>query len=183
MKTNLIKFIVAALILAPILVSAQTQKKEPPRKVPKTASSGRSLTQGIVPLRPDPGSQSGKDQPAASKAPAQQRAVPERAPVDEKEQKVFAFHLKRAEDGSASSQYEVGSRYVEGKGVEKNRTEAIKWLEKSLKQRNRKAAGLLDRARKMPADAPAEESAIAPAKAPKETPANPPAKTPAKPVK
>lgn len=173
MKTNLHKLILAALILAPISVSAQTQKKEPPRVVPKTASSGRSLTQGIVPLRPDPGSQSGKAAPTATKAPAQQRAVPERAPADEKEQKVFAFHLKRAEGGSASSQYEVGSRYVEGKGVEKNRTEAIKWLEKSLKQRNRKAAGMLDRANKMPADEPVETSLKAPAKTPATAPSKP----------
>lgn len=170
MKDTLLKLMLAALIFAPILSSAQSQKKQPPRKVPKTASSGRSLTQGIVPLRPDPGSQATKAQPATGNARAPKRAAPNRAPVDEKERKVFAFHKKRAEGGSVSSQYEVGSRYVAGKGVEQSRTEAIKWLEKSLKQGNRKAATKLDQAKRMPPDPPAKASAKGPGKAPTKPP-------------
>ena len=33
MKSNFLKLILAALILAPVLASAQSKKKEPPRKV------------------------------------------------------------------------------------------------------------------------------------------------------
>ena len=169
-KKNLHKLVLAALVLAPVLASAQPQKKQPPRKVNKTASSGRSLTQDIVPLRPDARSKTGKARPAASKAGTTKRAMPKRAPLDEKERKVFALHKKRAEGGSASSQYEVGSRYVSGKGVGRNRAEAIKWLEKALKQGNRKAAGKLHLARQMPVKAPVKTSAKTPAKPPVKRP-------------
>ena len=137
MKTKLLLLVAASLALTPLFASAQSQPK---RKVPKTASSGRSLTQDIVPLRPTPGSPQTKGRPTTSKARSQKRATPKRAPISEKERKIFAFHKKRAEGGSATSQYEVGSRYLTGKGVEKNRVEAVKWLEKSAKQGNKKAA-------------------------------------------
>lgn len=137
MKTKLLLLVAASLVLTPLFATAQSQ---PQRKVPKTASSGRSLTQDIVPLRPTPGSQPVNGRPTTNKARPQKRATPERAPVSEKERKIFEFHKKRAADGSATSQYEVGSRYLTGKGVEKNRVEALKWLEKSAKQGNKKAA-------------------------------------------
>ena len=136
MKTKLPLLVAASLVLTPLFASAQTK----PKKIPKSASSARSLTQDIVPLRPTPGSQPAKGRVGVTTAPTRKRATSKRPPISETDRKVFEFHKKRAEGGSANSQYEVGSRYLTGKGVEKDRAKSIQWLEKASKQGHKKAA-------------------------------------------
>lgn len=46
----------------------------------------------------------------------------------ELDRRVVAFQTKRAEEGSASAQYELGLRYIKGDGVEKNVSKAQRWL-------------------------------------------------------
>jgi len=58
-------------------------------------------------------------------------------PKDERdaiEQRVVAAHRKWAADGSAVSQYELGLRHLEGRGVKQDEVEARKWLMASAKQ-------------------------------------------------
>jgi len=101
-------------------------------------------------------------------APTRKRATSKRPPISETDRKVFEFHKKRAEGGSANSQYEVGSRYLTGKGVEKDRAKSIQWLEKASKQGHKKAAqklGFLKRA-KPPAATTSAQKPVGPAAKP-----------------
>lgn len=59
------------------------------------------------------------------------KAAADKAAAD---QRLLAFQRKRAEGGSASAQYELGVRYLTGKGVEVSPSEARKWLAASAKQ-------------------------------------------------
>ncbi len=60
-------------------------------------------------------------------------AAAEKAAADER---LLDFQIKRAGAGSPTAQYELGLRYLTGKGVEKNLLEGRKWLEASAKQDN-----------------------------------------------
>lgn len=55
------------------------------------------------------------------------------------EVRVVEFQKKRAADGEDVAQYDLGLRYLDGKGVEPNRDEAIKLLRQSAAQNNTKA--------------------------------------------
>jgi TPR repeat protein len=48
--------------------------------------------------------------------------------------RVIEFQKKRALGGSASAQYNLGVRYLEGEGVAKDLAEACKWLRAAAKQ-------------------------------------------------
>lgn len=52
----------------------------------------------------------------------------------ERDARVIAFLEKRVKDGSASAQFSLGVRYLEGDGVPKNRREGIRLLKASAKQ-------------------------------------------------
>jgi len=89
-------------------------------------------------------------------APAQD---PEKA-REEKEavnRKTAEFLKQRAEAGSASAQYDLGKRYMTGDGVEKNFTEARKWLDASAKQGEENAVIKLEELTKMEQQAPARK--------------------------
>jgi TPR repeat protein len=58
--------------------------------------------------------------------------------------KAVEFQKKRAAEGVASAQYDLGVRYLKGDGVEKNLDEARKWLDASAKQGNSMAAKKLE---------------------------------------
>ena len=48
--------------------------------------------------------------------------------------KTIEFQKKRAAEGSPSAQYELGLRYLNGDGVEKDEAVGLKFLEDSAKQ-------------------------------------------------
>jgi len=54
-----------------------------------------------------------------------------RQTAEETERKVLEFHIRQAEAGSARFQYELGLRYLEGRGVELDPAKGREWLEKS----------------------------------------------------
>lgn len=63
--------------------------------------------------------------------------------VDRK--KAFDYYIISAEKGNPETQYKVGSMYLQGQGVERNREEARVWLEKSAAQGFADAVSLLER--------------------------------------
>lgn len=54
--------------------------------------------------------------------------------LNEADRKALEFQIKRAESGSASAQYDLALRYLEGKGVEVDTAKARLWLQKSAAQ-------------------------------------------------
>ena len=58
---------------------------------------------------------------------------------DELLRKTIDYQKKRAEEGSATSQYDLGMRYLKGDGLEKNLELARKWLTKSADGGNSQA--------------------------------------------
>lgn len=132
------KALLSFLLLASLTVSAQVG----------TATSPRTLTRKIAPPPPPaapkinnspaPGAAAASAaQPAATPSKAQQAS--DAAKVSAEEQKKIAWQKERAEAGSASTQYDLALRYLEGKGVEKDPKLAKKWLEKSAAAGNEKA--------------------------------------------
>lgn len=51
--------------------------------------------------------------------------------------------MKRVEAGDAAAQFEIGERYLQGKGVDQSPTEAADWYRKSAKQGDARAMGRL----------------------------------------
>lgn len=104
------------------------------------AQTARQLTRKIVPPASQP-----TPPPAATRPPAAAPAQPATptTPVDAEKEKArqadtvkrtIEFQKKRAEEGSASAQYELGARYVKGDGLEKDLETGRMWLEKSAAQ-------------------------------------------------
>ena len=122
--------------------------------------SARTLTRRITPQQPQqqrpqaPRAAPQRAVPAPAPAPVQQpvyrpvivpQAVAARpaAPVDsakvaaekaKNEAKQLDFYKRRAEEGSDHAQFELGMRYLTGKGTEPNEKLAREWLAKSAKQ-------------------------------------------------
>lgn len=65
----------------------------------------------------------------------------QRSPAEKEaiERRVVAVHSKRAHEGCPISQYELGLRHLEGRGVEQNEAQARKWLVASAQQGNNQA--------------------------------------------
>ncbi|MEW6160735.1 MAG: hypothetical protein AB1813_25170 [Verrucomicrobiota bacterium] len=111
--------------------------------------SARSLTRRINPPPPANGASTNSAAPAPAPAarpapvvrpvyvaPAPARPVDpekERAKKDEALRKTIEFQKKRAEQGSAQAQFDLGMRYLKGDGVEKDEAEARRWLEQAAK--------------------------------------------------
>ncbi len=65
--------------------------------------------------------------------PAPQDPAKVRAEKEATLRRIVEFQKKRASEGSASAQYELGARYLKGDGVEKDEAIGRKWLETSAK--------------------------------------------------
>jgi TPR repeat protein len=81
----------------------------------------------------------------------------------EKEKRVFEFQKEQAEAGSPRYQYEVGMRYWNGKGVDKDPVAARMWIEKSAKKGNEDAIKQLAEMKKLdpPSDSAPAKTNIA----------------------
>lgn len=109
--------------------------------------SAKSLTRKIVP-QPQQPAQPARPAPGYA-APAQQATPPrELTPAeaakaqvqkDKNDVKQFEFYKRRAEEGSDHAQYELGVRYLSGKGVDQNQKLGREWLEKAAKQGHKEA--------------------------------------------
>jgi len=61
---------------------------------------------------------------------------------------------RKAEEGDAAAQYELGLRYRDGKDLTMDLTEAVRWFLRSAKQQNPAAAMMLSRCFECPIDEP-----------------------------
>ena len=81
-------------------------------------------------------------QPAASsvRRPAETAvsAVPTQS-AEETRRKVVESQMRRATNGSAQAQYDLGLRYLSGDGVDKDEAKGREWLEKSAQGGNKEA--------------------------------------------
>jgi TPR repeat protein len=126
--------------------------------------SARTLTRRIAPqVRPAPPTyqqqqqQTQPQQPSAQTAPQPPPAYPQyqyvptttARPVDpakaaaekaKNEEKQFEFFKRRAEEGSDHAQYELGMRYLNGKGTSPDEKLAKEWLAKAAKLGNTQAS-------------------------------------------
>ncbi|NMD20841.1 MAG: SEL1-like repeat protein, partial [Verrucomicrobia bacterium] len=67
--------------------------------------------------------------------------------------RTIEFQKKRAEQGSAVAQFDLGKRYLTGDGLEKNLQEARKWFEAAAKQGHAGAAARIEEVGKLEAAA------------------------------
>lgn len=104
----------------------------PPRPAPVQQPSVAQPPPSAVALPPGPAVMAPPPAPAPTEADLAKIAAEKKAA----DQRVLEFQIKRAEAGSPTAQYELGIRYLTGKGVEKNPVDARKWLEASAKQDN-----------------------------------------------
>lgn len=73
--------------------------------------------------------------------------------------RTIEFQKKRAEQGSAVAQFDLGKRYLAGDGLEQNLREARKWFEAAAKQGHAGAPARLDEVGKLEAAAAAATKA------------------------
>ena len=112
-----------------------------------SAQSARQLTRRIVPPSNNPppvgGSAASRPAPAppAVGPTTNNLAVPAPPPPADAEKakqetlrKTIEFQKKRAAEGSPSAQYELGLRYLNGDGLDKDEGAGMKLLEESAKQ-------------------------------------------------
>jgi TPR repeat protein len=110
------------------------------------AQSARQLTRKIVPQPAQPAQPAPatvRPQPGPAPAPAPAAPIdPAKAAAEKAEQdkRVVEFQKKRAEQGSASAQYDLGLRYLEGNGVAADEATARKWLTEAGNNGNKAAA-------------------------------------------
>jgi TPR repeat protein len=80
--------------------------------------------------------------PAAVPAPVLTNTVPEKTPEQKAQllQKTIEFQKKRAAAGAPTAQYDLGMRYLNGDGLEKNPELAQKWLKAAAANGNSQAA-------------------------------------------
>ncbi len=119
--------------------------------------SARQLTRKIVPQQ--------EPQSPRPTQPAYQAARPPVAPQPESDRvranreeaarKAVDYQKKRADEGSPQAQYDLGSRFLKGDGVERNELLGREWLQKAAKNGYIHAQRKLDELPKLsPASAP-----------------------------
>ena len=127
--------------------------------------SARSLTRKIVPQQQQPAQPA---RPAPQAVPAQQAPPRQLTPQEEAKAQIqkdkndvkqFDFYKRRADEGSDDAQYQLGLRYLSGKGTDKNEKQGREWLAKAAKQGHAQATKKLAELGPEPASAPAAAAA------------------------
>lgn len=122
----------AAVLLVPSILCAQSARQLT-RRVVTPANDPRSASRAPAPKpAPTPPAPVPANTNTAVPAPPPP-ADPEKAKL-ETLKKTIEFQKKRAAEGSPSAQYELGLRYLNGDGVEKDGAAGMKLLEESAKQ-------------------------------------------------
>jgi TPR repeat protein len=134
--------------------------------------SATTLTRKVVPQQqppPRPAAPQYAPQPAAAVPPrplTEKELVKAQADKSKNEVKQFDFYKRRAEEGSDDAQFQLGLRYLTGKGTDPNEKLAREWFGKSAKQGHEQAKKKLDElGPETPAEVKSTEAA-APASAP-----------------
>ncbi len=130
--------------------------------------SARTLTSKIVPQQqpaqaPRPGQQAVATQAAPPRPLTEAEQAKLRLQKDKNEVKQFDFYKRRAEEGSDDAQYQLGLRYLAGKGTPPDDKLARAWLEKASKQGHKQAAQKLAELGPAPAAKPVAAKTSAPA--------------------
>ena len=143
MKT-VILFALLTFVLLPPAFGQITSVKRIARQI-KTPPSAEPTN---TPARPAaPAARPGAPAPApAASAPWYSPAPREKtkAEKDEALKKTIEFQKTQAEGGSASAQYDLGMRFLNGDGVERNEATAKKWFELAAKQDHTQARKQLE---------------------------------------
>lgn len=128
MKTVLVYLLTAAACGAAASLHAQYQSpRQYLQRLPQTqppATAQPTLPPGPTVVPP----------PSSSPAPTAADAAKAAAAKEATLKRTIEFQRKRAEGGSASAQFTLGMRYVQGDGVERNLAEGCKWLRAAAKQ-------------------------------------------------
>jgi hypothetical protein len=114
--------------------------------------SGRQLTRRIEPqlrpapqpYRPAPGPQQQQGIAPGVRPAAPADPIKAQADKVKNEAKQLEFFKKRAEEGSDHAQYELGMRYLNGRGVAADDKLGREWLSKAAKQGHTQAAKKLE---------------------------------------
>ncbi len=117
----------------------------------------RDYTRKVVPPSPPPSSAPAQPVPSAppSAAPApSQDPAKAKAEKDAATKRAVDFQIKRAEAGSATSQYDLAMRYMTGDGVELDYGKARKWLEEAKKNGHQFADKKMTELSKLEKEAP-----------------------------
>lgn len=110
--------------------------------------SARTLTSKIAPqpqqpaqpARPAPAYAAPAQPAAAARALTPAEAARAKAQKNKNDVKQFEFYKRRAEEGSDHAQYELGLRYLAGKGTDRDDALGREWLAKAAKQGHSQAA-------------------------------------------
>lgn len=133
MKTRLYVLAGAVLAgsLAPLVHAQYLAPRQYLRRLDPNAPSPRPANPPAPALPPGPVV---TPPPALPAAPASTNTARMRPEQLEAQKRAVEALRKRAEAGSASAQYELGVRYLTGKGVTTNLVEARKWFEAAARQ-------------------------------------------------
>ena len=120
------------LVLVVTNLSAQTARKLTRRIVPPPNNA--SPATGTPASRPAPTPPAAVPSPNNAAVPAPPPPADAEKAKQETLRKTIEFQKKRAAEGSPSAQYELGLRYLNGDGLEKDEAAGMKLLEESAKQ-------------------------------------------------
>lgn len=112
------------------------------RAVDANAAENRALNHALsAPVQQPASTATPPSAPAAIPAPVVTNAVPEKTPEQKAQllQKTIEFQKKRAAAGAPTAQYDLGMRYLNGDGLEKNPELAQKWLKAAATNGNSQA--------------------------------------------
>jgi len=126
MKTITCLLVIIAVLTFDSMANAQARKLT--RRIVNPDNTLRTPNSPTPPAPPAPVSSAPAVTPAP--APAQPYVAPEKT-QEEKDailRKTIEFQKQRAEAGAPSAQYDLGMRYFNGEGLEKDMDLAKKWL-------------------------------------------------------
>ncbi len=119
-----------------------------------SSSSGPSFSEEVERLRgmeverieAERGKRAQVAQVEAERATEEQaaRVAQEQVKKEDVQKRLFAFRLKRANDGAAEAQYDLALQYLTGQGVARDITAAKDWLQKAAAQGHKKAQKQLE---------------------------------------
>lgn len=135
---RLLVFLIAAFSLLSSSASAQVTARRVTKKITDANAAANQVNQPAPPA-PVP-------VPVVAPPKVLTNAVPEKTPEQKAKilQKTIEFQKQRAEAGAPTAQYDLGMRYLNGDGIEKNLELAQKWLHSAATNGNTQAVKKLE---------------------------------------
>ncbi|MEO6182402.1 MAG: hypothetical protein ABIP71_04780 [Verrucomicrobiota bacterium] len=141
MKTILALFVLIAVLTMPCNANAQARKL-----TQRIVNPDNTLRTPNAPTAPTPPPRAATVTPPPATVSVLTNAIPEKTKEQKAEiqRKTIEFQKKKAEEGAPSAQYDLGMRYLDGDGLEKDLTLAKKWLTASATNGNSQAVKKLE---------------------------------------